>query len=96
MNSDNPYQSPISDAEADDPVQRTNVTVICVFLGLGAGMFVGMATWIAFLLINFGDSPENWPGWACSVPAIVVAIVVIWVIALSKSRFGASPSRHFD
>ena len=88
MNSDNPYQSPRSDADAEDPAQPANVSVVRILLGFGAGMLAGMATWIGLLLVFFADSTEYWPGWACAVPAVVAAIVVYWLIAPLRFRSG--------
>ena len=86
MRSGNPYQSPRADAETRSSSRNTNWLVVRIVLGFGVAAFAGMATWIGLLISFFAESTEYWPGWACAVPAVVVAGGAFWVVAFF--RFG--------
>ena len=70
MNSDNPYQSPRSDADAEDPAQPANVSVVRILLGFGAGMLAGMATWIGLLLVFLPILPSIGRGGLVQFPQL--------------------------
>ena len=81
---ENPYKSPEADQFDEAEMRRLRFHLLRIIIACIVCPSIGMVTWIFLILWFFGDSTEYWPGWACAVPAVVVASILFRIIVAKR------------